>query len=407
MIISFSIGLLDPDTLPVDQTDEQPKLREKSYLERLEEKTIYENELNKLEDLLAGGKQLAGGAEDSEDDEYLKASNVYPAFNYKELNDQRSTDDELQNTDENSQINPADEMRNLNHYLTTMPTDLKNQLLSGPRLRRAWKKDPYLSYNPSIGAVFVVEEEQNGGQDEAYRRMQQQQQQLERERKDAEENSDREMNRRQTAFIEDNLNKEVDLEELTKYLMAKRNQVETKEKNFDSSSSSKSSASTNSSKDSDSSKEESKESKESKESSETGEANKEETLQPNGNYSTEFKKTITTEQGGQTIQKVESYKKSVHLTDKKDLLEKLLEDQNDLRFIGTPGKANYEKMLHQADLQGPIMIKQRKSLDGAFGDGHLKSRFYSFSDIYFIGIVVACSMVSILSVIGAGYCFYR
>lgn len=407
--LRLPIGLLD--TLPVDQTDDQPKPSEKSYLERLEEKTIYENELNKLEDLLASNnQQLAAGPMDDSEDEYLRSSNVYPAFNSKELNEQQPTDldDELKNADqadnENSQISPADEMRNLKHYLTTMPTDLKNRLLSGPKLRRTWKKDPNMYYNPSIGAIYTVDEGENGNDEEAYRRIEQQQQRLERERKDEQEN---EANRKRLASLEGNLNKEVDLEEFTKYLMAKRDQLENKEKNSKSSSSSKSSASSssNSGKESDSSKEDSKESKESKESNETGEATKE-TLQPNSNYSTEFKKTITAEQDGQTIEKVESYKKSVHRSDKQDLIAKLLEDQSDLRFINEPSKANYEKMLHQADLQGPIMIKQRKSLDSSYG-GHLKSRFYSFSDIYFIGIVVACSMVSILSVIGAGYCFYR
>lgn len=331
-------------------------------------------------------KELNEAKEDLDDD-YLKSINVYPAFSLKELNNQQSSNyDDLQNyngqIDTNQMSNSKYERNQFNHYLTTMPTELKNQLLSGERLRRAWKKDPFSSYNPS-GSIYIQENNPN-------------EKPIENDKKNNLANDDSLTN------IEQNLNKEIDLEEFTKYLMAKRNKLENKEKNSESSSG----------KESDDSKE-SKESKDSsKESNEANLKNKDQTSVPS-NYSTELQKTIISEQNGKEIKKVETYKKSIQLKDKKDTdLNDLLNDESDLLFVNQPNEANYEKMIQHANLQSPLTMKHLKRLDSNNEQlsGHLtllKSRFFSFSDIYFIGIVIACSMVSILSVIGAGYCFYR
>ena len=335
---------------------------------------------------MANGRELkeAGG---EFDDEYLRSSNVYPAFNFGELNNQASNRRDELASDADNLDSLKEERSRIIHHLTTMPTDLKNRLMTGPRLRRAWKKDPFLSYNPS---TFNGDSEMPDDQLEDTKRDQL--------------NDDQAVDNPRLAEIEGNLNKEVDLEELTKYLMAKRNELESKKaKNSDSnSSSSKSSGS-----EADDSKQSSKDSsKESNETS-TSEMTKEETLLPS-NYTTELKKTIITEQDGKAIKKVETYKKSVELSEHRspDDYRTLLEDQSNLLLVNQPSDANYERMLHQVNVEGPIQVRQRNSMDKY--DGHLlqKSRFFTFSDLYFIGIVIACSMVSILSVIGAGYCFY-
>lgn len=361
----------------------------------MEEKAIYENEIEKLANQWTNeNRQIDENDEQSDD---LRSSNVYPVFNHKELDNQDSLS--TRTNDAQTLIDNLDYLKNvnqdfnrLNHRLTTMPTEVKNRLMNGPRLRRAWKKDPILSINPLfLGYDKTETDNAAAGLDE--------ENPIENQKR-----QDQTMNSEELNQIEQNLNREVDLEELTKYLMAKRNQLERTTQSTGTLSKSILG------KDVDSKEDHSKESKESDEKKTN------ENLVPS-NYTTELQETIITEQNGKAIKKVESYKKSVEMSEKRsesilndgnDDLKTLMEDESNLLFINQPNNANYQKLSNEVNLDNPIRIHQRNIFD-RYPDGGLiqRSKFFGFSDLYFIAIVVACSMISILSVIGAGYCFYR
>lgn len=390
---------------------------EKSYLEKLEEKTIYDNELQRLENLLRENeKEQQTNDELNEDgDDLLKESKVYPAFDFKkELTNQQQSnneDDQLQSDnalEQSSDINQNEDnlVRQANragHYLTTMPTEMRNRLMSGPKLKRQPKKDPSLAekpqgylwsyptylYDPSSMKDYEVEDDQQSRRQDSMKSI------TDQETVTDAEDFNKDLNK--------DLNKEVDLEQLTKYLMAKRGKKVTGLRKPNSS------PPINSEKDDSKESKEEKESKESKEEKESDEVNKGEMLPPS-NYSTELKKTIITEQDGKEIKKVETYKKSVELSDKRsyDGFEPSFEDQSNSMLISQPINSNYENRhpSHQVNIESPIQLQQRNVASNRLEDP--KSGYFSFkSDLHFIGIVVACSMISILSVIGAGYLVHR
>lgn len=122
-------------------------------------------------------------------------------------------------------------------------------------------------------------------------------------------------------------------------------------------------------------------------------------------FKTQLKKVEISQQNGKQLRKEESYEQSVQVSSPPEA-----KANAELHEEGASGNASPSHMERSAyQVQAPIAVQLRNAPDGSGTQvtRGLTSKLTSFGDLYFLVLVVGCSMASIMSVVGAGICFYR
>jgi hypothetical protein len=124
-------------------------------------------------------------------------------------------------------------------------------------------------------------------------------------------------------------------------------------------------------------------------------------VEPPQHFKTQLKKIEISQQNGKQLRKEESYEQSVQLSPS-DASKAAVHDAHE-----ESAPSHMEQSTYQ--VQQPISVQLRNAPDHqrATSTHALASKLTSFGDLYFLVLVVGCSMASIMSVVGAGICFYR
>ena len=136
------------------------------------------------------------------------------------------------------------------------------------------------------------------------------------------------------------------------------------------------------------------------------------------NFSTQLKKVEISSKNGRQLRKEESYERSIQLSPSEVAKEQQrhatinqFKDEHavdgEQQLLLTPAQSHLERATVN-QVRQPIAVQLRNAPDSTTPITRtLTGRLSNFGDFYFLLLVVGCSAASILSVIGAGVCFYK